>query len=362
MRGGSILNLWRLGLFSLVLTLGLAPTSHSAVPAAHSPDALPSSVLDFARPGQLVPVGAGRLLNLRCIGSGSPTVILDAGGGQFSIAWRKVQAEVATFARVCSYDRAGYGFSDPNDRPSTATNIVDDLRQALARAGVEGPLLLVGHSAGGLYVTLYADLHPTEVVGLVLVDPAFASQNHDNALAVWSAYPEILAEQRRQQVAGWKLKQDCADLARAGQLKAEALRACPCITAPKDQPELASYVVSYCSGAKQYEAMLAEEAALTGTVGDSSSVSTAQEAAAAQSFGTTPLIVLTSASGWRYAGREEPNALLTMVWRAGHVGLAARSSRGKVVVVPNSGHLIQSNQPHAVVDAIREVIDAARRD
>lgn len=355
-------RLWRLGFLGGALALGLAQIGHSAVPAVHSPDAPASSALDYARPGQLIPVGGGRLLNLRCVGSGSPTVVLDAGGGQFSIAWRKVQAEVAKFARVCSYDRAGYGFSDPNDRPSTAMNVVEDLHQALARAGVDGPLVLVGHSAGGLYATLYADLHPTEVVGLVLVDPGFASQNHDNALAVWSAYPELLAEQRRQQVAGWKLKLDCAALARARRLKAEALQGCPCITTPKDQPELAGYVATYCSGPKQYEGMLAEEAALTGTVGDPSSVSNAQEAAAARSFGTMPLVVLTSASGWRYAGGEDANARLTMVWRAGHVGLAARSSRGKVVVVPNSGHLIQSNQPGAVVDAIQEVIlEVSRR-
>lgn len=314
--------------------------------------------LDYAQPGQLVPVAGGRLLNLRCTGAGAPTVILDAGGGQFSTAWRKVQSDVAGFTRVCSYDRAGYGFSDPNDRPSTATNIVDDLRQALVRADVEGPLVLVGHSAGGLYATLYADLHPGEVAGLVLVDPGFASQNHDNALAVWSARPELLAEQRRQQADGWKLKRDCADLARAGRLK-DGLGACPCITTPKDLPELASYVAAYCSGPKQYEGMLAEEAALIGTVGDLSSESNAQETAAARSFGAMPLVVLTSASGWRYTSSADANALLTMTWRAGHVGLAARSSRGKVVVVEKAGHLIQSDQPRAVVEAIREVVDAA---
>ncbi len=311
--------------------------------------------LDYTRPGQLVPVSGGRLLNLRCVGEGATTVVLDAGGGRFSAAWRKVQGEIAKFARVCSYDRAGYGFSSPNDRPSTAMNIVDDLHQALERMEIRGPLVLVGHSAGGLYVTLYADLYPSEVAGLVLVDPAFASQSHDNVLAAWSGYPDILVEQRAKQIENGKLMRECADSARAGRLKT-ALGACPCITTPKDQPELASYVADYCSGPKQYEGMLAEEAALSGVIGEPTSISNEQEAAAARSFGAMPLTILTNASGWSYTRSADLNARLTMVWRAGHVGLAARSSRGKVVVVPKSGHTIQGDQPGAVVDAIREVV------
>jgi pimeloyl-ACP methyl ester carboxylesterase len=304
-------------------------------------------------------VSGGRFLNLRCLGDGAITVILDAGGGRFSTAWRKVQGEIAKFARVCSYDRAGYGFSSPNDRPSTAMNIVDDLRQALDRAEIRAPLVLVGHSAGGLYATLYADLHASDVAGLVLVDPAFASQSHDNALAAWSAYPDILAEQRIEQGKGRKLMRECADLARAGKLKA-GLGSCPCITTPKDQPELANYVADYCSGPKQYEGMLAEEAELTGLLGEPTSTSNEQEAAVARSFGDMPLTVLTNASGWSYTRSADLNARLTMVWRAGHVGLAARSKRGKVIVVPKSGHTIQGDQPVAVIEAVREVVDAVR--
>lgn len=295
------------------------------------------------------------MLNLRCVGEGPTTVVLDAGGGRFSPVWRKVQGEIAKFARVCSYDRAGYGFSSPNDRPSTATNIVDDLHQALDQAKIRSPLVLVGHSAGGLYATLYADLYPSEVAGLVLVDPAFASQSRDNVLAAWSGYPDILAEQRAKQVEGGKLIRECADLARTGRLKT-SLGSCPCITTPKDQPELASYVADYCSGPKQYEGMLAEEAALTGVIGEPTSISNEQEAAAAREFGSMPLTVLTNASGWSYTRNADLNARLTMVWRAGHVGLAARSTRGKVIVLPKSGHTIQGDQPGAVIGAIREVV------
>jgi pimeloyl-ACP methyl ester carboxylesterase len=291
---------------------------------------------------------------------GAPTVILDAGGGQFSIAWRKVQVEVARFARVCSYDRAGYGFSDPNTRPSTATNIVDDLHEALDHAGIRPPFILAGHSAGGLYATLYADLHPSEVVGLILVDPGFASQNRDNALAAWSSFPAILADQQAQQAAHRKLMADCAASAQAGKLN-NSLGQCSCADSPKDQPQLAGYIAEYCNGPKPYDGMLEEEAALIGKVGDMSSISNDQETAAARSFGSMPLIVLTNGKGWSYTDNADLNRRLTMVWRAGHVSLAGRSLQGKVVVVPNSGHSIEEERPDMVIDAIHQVIDAARK-
>jgi pimeloyl-ACP methyl ester carboxylesterase len=314
-----------------------------------------AAMLDYTRPGRLVALPDGRRLNMRCTGAGPTTVVLDAGGAGFSLDWRKVQGEIARFARVCSYDRAGYGFSDPNTRPATAMNIVDDLHQALMAADIRAPLVLVGHSAGGLYTTLYADLYPSEVAGLVLVDPGFASSNHDNAAEAWSAYPELLAEQRAQQAAHRKLMQACVALARSGGLKRD-LGECACMSAPEDLPELASYVLQYCSSPKQFEGMLAEEAALVGTIGDTTSISDDQEAAAARPFGAMPVTVLTNGRGWTYTKSADLNARLTMVWRAGHVALAGRSDRGKVVLVQHSGHSIALDQPHAVIDAVLDLI------
>jgi pimeloyl-ACP methyl ester carboxylesterase len=345
----------RLAWLAVLLLVGLVPQSARA---AQPPSPSAAVSLDYTRPGQLVPVAGGRRLNLRCMGSGAPTVVLDAGGGRFSSAWRKVQGGMAAFTRVCSYDRAGYGFSDPNDRPTTAANIVDDLRQALATTGVAPPLVLVGHSAGGLYVTLYADLHPSDVVGLVLIDPGFASQAHDDAV-IWKANPEALAKQRAQQTRSRATMRDCADRARAGDRGLDA-KTCFCVGAPKDQPQVAAYVADYCRQPKQYEGMLAEEAAVTGTIGDATTVSGAQEAAAARPFGALPLIVLTNAKGWSYTDDPELNARLTMAWRAGHVGLVSRSSRGKLVVAQGAGHGIQDDQPQLVIEAVREVVEAAR--
>ena len=134
-----------------------------------------ASAVDASRyppPGKLIDVGGYRL-HLYCTGtshSGSPTVILEAGGGGGSVGWSKIQPGVASFTRVCSYDRAGYGWSDNGPLPRTAGRIVTELHTLLTRAAVPGPYVLVGHSFGGLIVRLYAYRYPQQVAGLVLVD------------------------------------------------------------------------------------------------------------------------------------------------------------------------------------------------
>lgn len=105
-----------------------------------------------------------------CTGSGSPTVLLDAGLNETSASWRDVQPSVAAFTRVCSYDRAGRGQSEPGPAPRTSQRIVTELHAALRAADEPGPYLLAGHSFGGLNMRLYASMYPDDVVGLVLVD------------------------------------------------------------------------------------------------------------------------------------------------------------------------------------------------
>ncbi|HKP80084.1 MAG TPA: alpha/beta hydrolase [Phenylobacterium sp.] len=123
-----------------------------------------------ARPGRLVALPDGRRLNLVCSGRGSPTVILEAGFGATAGAWHKAQPELARRTHVCAYDRAGYGFSDPGPLPRDGAAIARDLDHALTAARITGPLILVGHSAGGLYVRLFAARRPRMVAGLVLLD------------------------------------------------------------------------------------------------------------------------------------------------------------------------------------------------
>jgi pimeloyl-ACP methyl ester carboxylesterase len=120
-------------------------------------------------PGQRVAAGALRL-HLHCTGEGGPTMVLEAGMGGWSQDWSLVQARLATQGRVCSYDRAGYGWSDADPAARDGRAMVEQLRSALAAARIDGPYLLAGHSMGGLLVGLYARSYPREVAGLAFVD------------------------------------------------------------------------------------------------------------------------------------------------------------------------------------------------
>jgi len=119
--------------------------------------------------GQLVDLGGFRL-HLYCTGAGKPTVVLDAGAFESLEQWSPVQPEVAKFTEVCSYDRAGVGWSDPSPRSQTSEEIAAELHEALRRAGVSGPYLPVGHSIAGLYARVFASHFRNEVAGLVLED------------------------------------------------------------------------------------------------------------------------------------------------------------------------------------------------
>lgn len=121
--------------------------------------------------GRLVALADGRELNLRCSGRGSPTVILEAGFGAGAGAWHKVQPALSRTTRVCAYDRAGTGYSDPGPLPRDGAAIARDLDEALTAAKIDGPYIVVGHSAGGLYARLFAARRLGDVAGLLLLDP-----------------------------------------------------------------------------------------------------------------------------------------------------------------------------------------------
>ncbi len=123
----------------------------------------------FPQRGRLVQAGSVKL-NLDCGGRGSPTVILETDTGIPALGWIKVQPEVARFTRVCSYDRAGYGWSEPGPEPRTSVQIAHELKALLDSASEKGPYVLVGHLAGGFDFRVFTGLYPTDVVGMVLVD------------------------------------------------------------------------------------------------------------------------------------------------------------------------------------------------
>ena len=120
-------------------------------------------------PGEVVVV-SGRQMHLLCQGQGSPAVILESGLPGTSLGWASVIKNIASFTRVCAYDRAGYGWSEAGPDPRTISNITKELADLLRTARVDPPYVLAGHSFGGLVVQLYASQFPDEVAGLVLVD------------------------------------------------------------------------------------------------------------------------------------------------------------------------------------------------
>lgn len=125
---------------------------------------------------QKVDVG-GHGLHLLVGGQGSPAVIFEGGFGTGIASWSTVQRDVAAFTQTVSYDRAGLGQSDLGPKPRSAKQVATELHAALQKAGVKPPYVMVGHSFGGIYVRVFADMYPKEVVGMVLIDPSQESFN-----------------------------------------------------------------------------------------------------------------------------------------------------------------------------------------
>jgi pimeloyl-ACP methyl ester carboxylesterase len=127
-------------------------------------------------PGQLVDID-GHKMHLDCTGQGVPTVLLESGLSDNWLVWYKVQPAVSKLTRVCSYDRAGLGFSDPRpEQQPDSRNIAHNLHTLLANAGVNPPYVLVGHSIGGIHIRVYQNLYPADIVGMVLVDSGHPDQ------------------------------------------------------------------------------------------------------------------------------------------------------------------------------------------
>lgn len=138
--------------------------------------------------GRLVPIGGGRTLYLKCMGSGSPTVVLEAGFGGNSDDWVDVQRPLSTTTRTCAYDRAGLGNSLPIRGVHDAGDEINDLQRLLDHAHIAPPYVLVGHSYGGLLVRLFAKAHPAETAGVLLVEAIGRSQDR-RLLPIWRAQP-----------------------------------------------------------------------------------------------------------------------------------------------------------------------------
>lgn len=292
----------------------------------------------YPPPGQRVYVG-GHGYHIYCTGQGQPTVILEAALSGTSLDWSWVQPEVARFTRVCSYDRAGYGWSEPRSEPRTSSQIAAELHALLHATAIEGPYVLVAHSMGGYHARVFADQFPDEVAGMVLIDVS-----HE---AMFSYWPPEYARRDQQQI----------DLARFGAplglvRLAHALGALP---------ELEAFVRQFPATAQGplRSFLLRRSHYVTWNSELAVREQSAAEVHATRPFGDRPLIVLT-AGAHTVPGQSDSTATERR-WQAHQRELLALSTNSRQVVVETSDHYIQLDNPAIVVESIRQVIEAARR-
>lgn len=288
---------------------------------------------------RMVDIGNGRRMNIYCLGSGSPTVIFDSGleVGSGTLPWNHVLPAIARFTRACSYDRAGDGFSDPGPLPRTSDAIVSDLRALLDRAGIAPPYVLVAHSIAGLYAPLFAARYPSDVVGMVLVDPSASRQEE----LFSSNFPKYAAFQAAQAAS----LHQCAD--------DPTQKQCALPADPHLSNALNAVIRAMTRAPSAWKAPASEL--------DSFGEDGSELDAAMHGYGAIPLIVLTATKDEKalqqtMGASDGQVATVQKGWIGLHDQLAAQSSRGINCVFPDSGHYIQSDDPGAVIEAIRQVM------
>jgi pimeloyl-ACP methyl ester carboxylesterase len=316
---------------------------------------------EYTHPHERVDIGAGRKLNLYCIGQGEPTVVLEAGGFDAAFTWALVQPAVATRTRACSYDRAGLGYSDPSPRPPTPANVVDDLHALLRQAGIKGPVVLVGHSIGGFNSKLYAATYPNDVAGLVLIDPSEERGAQRIGAAMRAKFGDKLVADSetddKESIAGALAHfDDCVKAAEEGRLAADAALYSQCSDPPR--PPLGPEILAEREKLQKTPVVQRAQAAELrySIYGPDTSADSryAKLFDRPGMFGDKPLVVLSSSMFDMAPPFGELN-YATM--SALHTQTAALSNKGVRRMVPRSRHNVQIDQPQAVVDAIAEVLD-----
>lgn len=259
------------------------------------------------------------------MGQGRPTVILESGWGGMIGDWRVVQERVAAITRVCSYNRAGHGSSDPGPMPRTAQRIAEELHSLLGSAGEAQPFLLVGQSLGGYYVRVFRARFGSEVAAMVLVDATQEDQN-TRLPPKWQAIIESMTHRAQAQAAWPALYVDSGFAHLFFHLQGK----------PAPQAVLRSAFLRARAGEAESLRVSAEQARAAGLMGD------------------TPLLVLT-------AGKS-PDPEYHRVWVDDlQPRLSALSRRGRRVMVPDSSHDIVAERRDAVVDAVRDLVAAVRQ-
>ena len=316
-------------LFAALVCASFALTT--AFPEAPAPN-LALNV--YATPGELVAIGNGKRLNLRCSGSGSPTVVLESGAITDSMTWADVQPLLARTFRVCSYDRAGYGFSEGAASAPYIESTAKDLHALIQAAKIARPVVLVGHSLGTNIVREYASKYRTDVRAIVLLDPP--AQDLQGVTA-----------ERREAVD----KQNAAMM--------ESIAACG-RKAAENPPKLEGCLRP--PNPKFSDALNAAQRASKSRPAFWESIGNALRAGRAldrepvpstETHGAIPLVILQPDNPFD----DEPPEDRPMIESARiktQKAIAATSTRGEIIPVAHSSHDVQNDQPQVVVDAVKK--------
>lgn len=295
----------------------------------------------FPPPGRLVDVD-GLKMHIDCHGEGEPVVILEAGLGAGATEWGSVPGAVSGSTEVCAYDRPGLGWSEPIDRTADAAEVADRLQRLLQAAGVGGPYLLVGWSAGGVYVREYYRRHPEGVVGMVLVDSSHEQQGDRLPPTDSGRNVERMVEL-------------CGSLQPLGVVRLTGV-----LDARIDQPTVPAALKPVMRANMNQShfclAILDEMRSFEREVHDTDPPS---------SLGDLPLTVLTQGDEPKgdptFGQTDEQARAQRVVWNELQEELTALSSRNRHLIAEHSGHPIQLEQPELVIGAVKDMVGDLRR-
>jgi len=332
-----------IGVVLLLVCAALAGAAYQAIANLRDARRFPQEGRSIALGGDFTGVS----LNLNCVGQGSPTVVLDSGLGVPAAGWDLVMPDVAKFARVCSYDRAGYGWSSAGPMPRTTFEIVKELHALLSATEEKGPFVLVGHSFGGYNVRVYADKYPADVGGVVLVDTS-----HEDQQRLMPPSMRKLTEDQIRQLDSQKSLMPILIFFGIARLTAGDDGDSKLSKEFRDKMQYlqlqGKFIDAAFSELKNF-AESADEVRRTGNLGD------------------RPLVVLTAGKDLdtkdlpKGVSVEEMREFRKTWMNDLQVRQARLSTRGKQIVVPDSTHMIPMERPDAVVNAIHEVCDAVRQ-
>ena len=291
----------------------------------------------YPPPGRRIEVNNHRL-HLYCTGTGSPTVILEAPANSSSLDWGYVQPPIAQLTRVCSYDRAGFGWSELGTGPRTARQAADELHSLLNEAGEQGPYILVGASYGGHIARIFAHDYSEQVSGVVLVD----------------ARPEkLFSTPAIQQEAGASL-----GFLRVIAFLGEFGLSRPLIAAVPEKMMSPAAAPLYKSHPGSYEIVF-QHKFLYASYAEAEAMETSDaQVAAIESMDDTPLIVIRHGKPMFGSLPPQEAEEMEQKWQAYQEEIAGKSSAGRIMVAEASGHGIQVEQPAIIVEAVQQLLES----